>query len=87
MAAYSDLKEYMLSALHFPWSQFPVLAKVLSGLGPGNTAAYVSAVTDGHIPANPCNDGSGRNGTTDVNTLIQCVDGYAGHRFEDLSQY
>lgn len=87
MATYSDLKVYILSAMYSPLSQFPELADVLSGLERGNMSAYVSAVTDGHIPANPCNDGSGRNGTTDDNTLIKWVDGYAGHRFEDLSQY
>lgn len=87
MATYSDLKEYILSAMYTPLSQFPELADVLSGLEQGNISAYVSAVTDGNLPANPCNDGSGKNGTIDVNTLIKCVDGYAGHQFEDLSQY
>lgn len=87
MATYSDLKEYILSAMYSPLSQFRELADVLSGLERGKTSAYVSAVTDGHIPADPCNDESGRSGTTDVNTLIKCVDGYEGHRFEDLSQY
>lgn len=87
MATYSDLKEYILSAMYTPLSQFPELADILSGLEQGNISAYVTGVTAGNLPANPCSDGSGKNETIDVNTLIKCVDGYAGHRFEDLSQY
>ncbi|KAF4156653.1 hypothetical protein CNMCM8927_007748 [Aspergillus lentulus] len=74
MATYSDLKEYILIAMYAPLSTFPVLADVLAGLERGNTSAYVTAVTDGSIPANPCNNGSGKNTTTDANTLIKCVD-------------
>ncbi|GIJ86595.1 hypothetical protein Asppvi_005485 [Aspergillus pseudoviridinutans] len=87
MATHSDLKEYTLGALYAPLSGFPVLADVLSGLERGNTSTYVTAVTDGFLPANPCNNESGKNGTTDVNTLIKCVDGYAGQKFENLTDY
>ncbi|GIK05483.1 hypothetical protein Aspvir_009595 [Aspergillus viridinutans] len=87
LATYSDLKEYILIATYAPLSNFPVLADVLSGLERGSTSAYVRAATDGFLPANPCNNGSGKNGTTDVNTLIKCVDGYAGHKFENLTDY
>ncbi|RLL95602.1 hypothetical protein CFD26_104116 [Aspergillus turcosus] len=39
------------------------------------------------LTGNPCNNGSGRNRTIDVNRLIKCVDGYAGHKFENLTDY
>ncbi|KAF4189982.1 hypothetical protein CNMCM7927_005792 [Aspergillus lentulus] len=86
MATYSDLKEYILIAMYAPLSTFPVLADVLAGLERGNTSAYVTAVTDGSIPANPCNNGSGKNTTTDANTLIKCVDGYAGQKAISLAK-
>lgn len=82
-----DQDKYILIATYSPLSSFPVLADVLSGSERGNTSAYVTAVTDGFIPANLCNNGSGRKGTVDVNTLIKCVDGYAGHKFENLTDY
>lgn len=85
IAAYSDLKEYILVAMYSPLSSFPVLADVLSGLERESTSAY--AVTDGFLPTNQCNNGGGKNGTLDVNAFIKRVDGYAGHKFENLTDY
>lgn len=86
MATYSDLKQIVLQALYSPLDTFPMLAKVLSGLERGNTAAYEIAVTGGSIPANPCaNSTTGLN--TDVNTLIKCADGSAGNKYSNVTQY
>lgn len=86
MATYSDLKEIALLSLYSPLTGFPQLADVLFGLERGNTSAYVAAVTNGSVPANPCNNGT-TGSTTDVNTLIKCVDGSAGAKFANLTQY
>lgn len=86
LATYSDLKQYILASLYLPLSDFPELADVLSGLEQGNTTAYVTAVTSGSLPANPCNNGT-TGSTVDVDTLIECVDGYNGRKFQNISQY
>jgi hypothetical protein len=86
MATYSGLKEFALMSTYTPHIQFPQLADVLAELERGNVSAYMSAVTSGSLPANPCNNGSVST-TEDVNTLIKCVDGYAGHHFQDISQF
>ncbi|CRG88472.1 Putative hydrolase Mb2248c [Talaromyces islandicus] len=86
LATYSDLKQYTLQAMYDSLANFPALADVLSGLEAGNTTNYMQAVTSGTIPANPCNDGSSGS-TVDANTLIKCVDGYGGHKFENVGEY
>ncbi|KAJ5620630.1 hypothetical protein N7510_004614 [Penicillium lagena] len=86
MATYSGLKEFALMATYTPHVQFPQLADVLTELETGNVSAYMSAITSGSLPANACNNGSVST-TEDVNTLIKCVDGYSGHRFQDISQF
>ncbi|KAL4742900.1 hypothetical protein BDV11DRAFT_202345 [Aspergillus similis] len=54
----------------------------------GNTTAYEIAVTGGTIPANPCNYAPST-ATTDVDTLIKCVDSAAltGERFRNISPF
>ena len=85
-ATYADLKEYILQAMYFPLTNFPQLADVLSGLEQGNFSAYVAAVTSSTLPADPCNNGTSGS-TTDISTLIKCIDGYAGHKFQNVHQY
>jgi pimeloyl-ACP methyl ester carboxylesterase len=86
LATYSDLKQYTLQALYDPLANFPILADILSGLEEGNTTNYMQAVTSGSIPANPCNNGTSGS-TVDADTLIKCVDGYGGQKFENVGEY
>lgn len=91
LATYSDLKQLILQAMYTPLELFPTVATVLSSLEQGNTSAYAAAVTSGSIPANPCNYNYTETGTKDINRLIGCVDGVAGHghyqTLQDLSQF
>ncbi|OJJ00802.1 hypothetical protein ASPVEDRAFT_82357 [Aspergillus versicolor CBS 583.65] len=91
LATYSDLKQLILQSMYAPLQQFTTLADVLSSLEQGNTSAYAAAVTSGSISANPCNYNYTETGTEDINTLIACTDGVAGHgdqqSFQDLSQF
>ncbi|KAJ5097316.1 hypothetical protein N7456_008037 [Penicillium angulare] len=86
MATYSDLKQVALQSTYSPLTGFPMLDGVLSGLEQGNTSAYVTAVTSGDLPANPCKDGTHKL-TVDASTLIKCVDGWNGSKFDDIEQY
>ncbi|KAJ5578152.1 uncharacterized protein N7459_007116 [Penicillium hispanicum] len=86
LGTYSALKEYILETLYSPLTDFPELADVLSGLERGNTSAFMSAIVSGSLPASPCNNGTART-TTDVDTLIKCVDGYSGQHFKDIDVY
>ncbi|KAL4755014.1 hypothetical protein BDW72DRAFT_189625 [Aspergillus terricola var. indicus] len=68
--------------------EVPNLAAIVAGLEQGNTTAYAITVTGGTIPANPCNYNPST-ATTDVDTLIKCVDGaaFTSERFRNISQF
>jgi hypothetical protein len=86
LATYSDLKQLIFQATYIPAKRFPNLAAILAGLEQGNTTAYAIPVTDGTIPANPCTYAPSA-ATTDVDTLIKCVDGAGEKRFRSISQF
>ncbi|KAL4816402.1 TAP-like protein-domain-containing protein [Aspergillus spinulosporus] len=86
LATYSDLKQLIFQAMYVPTERFPNLAAILAGLEQGNTTVYAIAVTGGTIPANPCNYALST-ATTDVDTLIKCVDGAGERQFRDISQF
>lgn len=84
LATYSDLKQYMVQATYAPLQGFPELADILSTLEKGNTTAYVAAVTDLSIPADPCNYNYPETGTKDIQTLIKCADGGASPAHDQI---
>ncbi|PLB55678.1 alpha/beta-hydrolase, partial [Aspergillus steynii IBT 23096] len=85
LATYSNLKTLVMQAMYDPLNTFPALANVLAGLEQGNTTAYVGAVTS-LLPFNPCNNGTAGS-TQDSPVLIECVDGYSGHKFQNITEF
>lgn len=86
LATYSYLKQYILQATYAPLQGFPTLADILSSLEKGNTTAYVAAVTNLSIPADPCNYNYRETGTGthDIATLIKCADGAASRGHDQI---